>query len=166
MRYVLPLIIVFSLLIITFSLMAQLDGAPIRSLYEEEASMLFFLDSTSSFYDVYSLKDNSSYFQMRKLGHFVAYGFLATVIYLLLIPIQKFLLRGLLAFGSASIIGLIDEVHQHFLVSRSGRILDVYINTAGSFTSVLLLGILIVLFRMLNKFKNAYFTKKLDNRSA
>nr|WP_276328202.1 VanZ family protein [Evansella clarkii] len=69
---------------------------------------------------------------------FFAYGLLAVVIYCL-IPWASLWQRGAAAVASSSITGALDEIHQYFLLNRSGRLLDIFINLAGSVTSVLLL---------------------------
>jgi VanZ family protein len=137
MRHLFIVTIVISLSIITINTLIQMGNVPsFEAVYTGETSVLFFLDANSSFYDLYSFREGSLSFLLRKLGHFVTYGFLAFVIFLTT-PIDKLLLRGLLAISSASVIGLIDEIHQHFLMSRSGRLLDVYINSAGAIIFVL-----------------------------
>ncbi|WNF36661.1 VanZ family protein [Bacillaceae bacterium IKA-2] len=163
MRQVILLTAVIALLIIGMNTVVEMadtrmDEPSFRAIYKQDASILFFLDRNSSFYDFYSFKEELPSLTTRKISHFLAYGFLASIIFLI-IPIDRLFLKGLLAFGSASLIGLIDEVHQHFIINRSGRILDVYINTAGSLVSVLLLMLLSVLVKV-----SAFFFIKNINR--
>jgi len=151
MRYVFLLTVAISLFIIGVTTSMEISNTKVNehsfiSVYKEDAHLLFFLDQDSSFYDFYSLKDASSYLILRKTGHFLVYGFIASIIFLTL-QINNLWLKGLVALGSASFIGLIDEVHQHFLINRSGRILDVYINTAGSLVSVLFLVVICTLLK-------------------
>lgn len=63
---------------------------------------------------------------------------LAVVIYCL-IPWASLWQRGAAAVASSSITGALDEIHQYFLLNRSGRLLDIFINLSGSVTPVLLL---------------------------
>ncbi len=140
MKYFIFLTVIISIGIIAMSTSFEMMNTgvhepSIRSLYKEDTSFLFFLDRSSSFYHFYSISEEPPYLSTRKIGHFFAYGILAAFLFFL-IPIERFWLRGALAFSSSSLVGLIDEIHQHFLIDRSGRILDVYINTAGSFVFV------------------------------
>jgi VanZ family protein len=152
MRYVVLLItIVLSLLMIGLSNGVEMidresSDDPIQSIYKEETSAFFFLDRNSSFYRIYSFNEDPPYLPLRKVGHFVVFGFLAGMVFLML-PIKPLWRRGLYAASSASLVGLIDEFHQHFLINRSGRILDVYINAAGSLVAVLLLMAIFILFK-------------------
>lgn len=145
------LTIVFSIIIIGITTSIELVKVgltedTIKSLYKEDYAVLFFLDGDSSFYDSYSFNGASSYFILRKFGHFLTYGFVAGVVFLLL-PIKRLWLKGISSFSLASFIGLTDEIHQHFLLNRSGRILDVYVNMAGSLMSVLMLMIICILLK-------------------
>lgn len=151
MRRVFLLTVLISILIIGVTVSTEVAklGAgenTLQSIYKEDRAVLFFLDPDSSFYTPYYLNGASPEFIIRKFGHFLTYGLLAGIIFVLL-PTKNLLLKGLLSFTSASFIGLLDEIHQHFLLNRSGRILDVYINMAGSIMSVLLLVSLNILFR-------------------
>lgn len=102
---------------------------PLPSLYKEDVFSLLPPAQDSSFFSPYSLQNYPTF--LRKLGHFVFYGLLATILFFFT-PLKHLWLRGLAAVASSSLIGLLDELHQHLLLHRSGRLLDVYINTAGS----------------------------------
>lgn len=158
MRHLLLITVAFSLLIIGLTTSVEIAKiAPteyvIQSIYKEGAAILFFLDRNSSFYRPYSFSGASRGFIIRKAEHFLVYRLLAGIIFIIL-PLKSLWLKGLMAFSSTSLIGLIDEVHQHFLLNRSGRILDVYINMAGSFVSVFLLLTLCILLKFFKKTKN------------
>lgn len=168
MRCVVLLTIVLSLVIMGISTSVEMantgtNDPSFRSVYKEGTSMLFFLDRNSSFYHFYSFTEDPPYLTPRKMGHFFAYGFLAAIIFLI-IPIDRLWLRGVLASSSSSLIGFVDEVHQHFLLNRSGRILDVYINTVGSLISVLLLVVLCLLLKLVNKLITRIFIKNNDEQ--
>ncbi|UTR11999.1 VanZ family protein [Evansella sp. LMS18] len=115
-----------------------LEASAVRSVYKGESSLLFLFQMESSFYSIYPLVDGPADLQLRKAAHFFAYGFLAAVIYCL-VTWAPFWQRGAAAVASSSLIGTIDEIHQHFLLNRSGRLLDIFINLAGSVTAVLLI---------------------------
>ncbi|SES05609.1 VanZ family protein [Salipaludibacillus aurantiacus] len=129
-------IVVSILLVISMSTLAEMaastDGLSVQAVYKKEASLSFLTDLESSFYSAYSLHNNLD-LQIRKAGHFVIYGVIALLIFFTT-PVKKLWERGLSGAASSTLIGLIDEIHQYFLISRSGRILDVYINAAGSLT--------------------------------
>lgn len=157
MRYVFIITIVISLAFIgstTLMEIVKINEHLLLDVYKEDVSALFFLDRNSSFYNFYSLREASTYFIIRKIGHFLAYGFLAGIIFLVL-PVNRLWVRALLASGSATLIGLVDEVHQHFLINRSGRILDVFINAAGSVFAVLILVTIFIFIRWVKKLLKA-----------
>lgn len=138
-------------LTITNEMGGTIDQGNLPSIYKTEASLLFFLDKNSSFYYTYPLLDSSApVLQMRKVGHFIAYGFLAAIIFLI-ISTEKVWLRGFDSVVVSSSIGLIDELHQHFLIGRSGRLLDVYVNTAGAITASFILVFFWSIFKLRKK---------------
>lgn len=130
------LFIIFSLTAITTNVQmpAITDNSSLNNIYKQDASPIF--QNNSSFYYQYSFHDNPV-LMARKFGHFILYGTLAAFIFII-VPIKQLWRRGIIAISLSSFIGLLDEVHQHFLINRSGRILDVYVNTAGSISFVLL----------------------------
>ncbi len=141
MRYFnLVLFICFiSLLIILTSVIYEtggvLEATVMRSVYKGESSPQFLFQPASSFYSIYTLVDGPADLLLRKAAHFFAYGLLAVVIYCL-IPWASLWQRGAAAVASSD---ALDEIHQYFLLNRSGRLLDIFINLSGSVTSVLLL---------------------------
>lgn len=125
--------------IIPISIMIELQSFggtfdELYSIYRKDINFNFFLNLDSSFYSIYSFSNNG-YLMIRKLGHFVGFGFLAAITFIM-IPVKDLWSKGLIAVSSTILVGVIDEMHQHFLVNRSGRLLDVGINTAGILTSV------------------------------
>ncbi|ARF15007.1 VanZ family protein [Sporosarcina ureae] len=77
-------------------------------------------------------------FLIRKAAHFFTFGFLALVIYWLL-PKGKarLLLAALFTFALACA----DELHQYFTGGRTSTMQDVYLDTAGAVTFLLLLAL-------------------------
>ncbi|WP_078555925.1 VanZ family protein [Bacillus alkalicellulosilyticus] len=150
MRYAVAMTIFFTLLMMSINLSYEVfklkdSSQSIDSIYKEDPNLLFLLDPGSSFYQTYSIEAEPPYLPARKLAHFFVFGFLALLIYVLL-PGETLWKRGWLAFISASIVGALDEMHQYYLVNRSGRLLDVVINLVGTLTFILLVTIGMLLF--------------------
>ncbi|ARJ39713.1 antibiotic resistance protein VanZ [Sporosarcina ureae] len=78
-------------------------------------------------------------FLIRKAAHFFTFGFLALVIYWLL-PKSKG--RILLAALFTFLLACADELHQYFTGGRTATMQDVYLDTAGAVTFLLLLAII------------------------
>ncbi len=83
-------------------------------------------------------------FLIRKGFHFVGFGMLAVLFYLLY---RKFKLNFavLLSIGTTFIIANLDEYRQTFVPGRTGVFNDVLLDTAGAVTFVFLSKILLVL---------------------
>lgn len=60
-------------------------------------------------------------FYLHKLGHLLFYGFLAVFLFWRSSSYKKLLIKLILIIGFA----FADEVHQYFIVGRSGRLMDV-----------------------------------------
>ena len=75
-------------------------------------------------------------FLIRKAAHFITFGFLSLVIYWLL-PKSKS--RILLAALFTFLLACTDELHQYFTGGRTATMQDVYLDTAGAVTFLLLL---------------------------
>jgi VanZ family protein len=80
-------------------------------------------------------------FVVRKIGHFGEYGILGGLIFLLMITFEKvrknykwLILELVICAAYAST----DEFHQGFVAGRSPMIRDVFIDTAGAFTAVVI----------------------------
>ncbi|WP_066055746.1 VanZ family protein [Robertmurraya korlensis] len=105
-------------------------------IFKNRISPLYFLDTSSSFYHIYSIKGDFPNLAIRKVGHFFFYGFIA----ILLFRVGKrksLLLNGILSVLLTICVGILDEVYQYFLIGRSGRLLDILIDAAGCFTFLL-----------------------------
>ncbi|MFA9560001.1 VanZ family protein [Evansella sp. AB-rgal1] len=163
MRFLLIFSIIFtvSCFIIVLSIAKEtggmFDSQSIRSIYKANSNPFFFLDTNSTFYYTYALTE-SAYIQVRKFGHFIAYGILAVMIFIVLFD-KNVLLRGTTAVIAASIIGAIDEYHQHFLLARSGRLLDIFINTAGSILFITAMILFHYLFKIKAKLRSIYIER-------
>lgn len=85
-------------------------------------------------------------FLIRKAFHFVGFGFIAIVVYLLF---RKMKLRwsALFAIIITFIIASLDELRQFFVPGRTGVFKDVLLDTAGAITFIYLLKFIIVLKR-------------------
>ena len=80
-------------------------------------------------------------FLIRKAAHFFTFGFLALVIYWLLPKVKG---RIVLAAFFTFLLACIDELHQYFTGGRTATMQDVYLDTIGAVTFLLLL----VIFRL------------------
>ena len=90
---------------------------------------------------------NKLNYPIRKLAHFSLYFLLGIIIYQLVNCFNvkhKFLITILICFLYAT--G--DEVHQLFVAGRSSRVLDVFIDTSGSISSLIIM-------QLLNNFYNS-----------
>ncbi|ARD48956.1 VanZ family protein [Sporosarcina sp. P37] len=74
-------------------------------------------------------------FLIRKAAHFFTFGFLALVIYWLL---PKRNGRLLFAAGLTFLLACTDELHQYFTGGRTATMQDVYLDTAGAVTFLLI----------------------------
>jgi len=109
----------------------------IYQIYKKQVSPLFLLDKSSSFYHIYSIKEDYPYLAIRKTGHFFFYGFIAISLF----KVGKWkslLVNGFFATILTICVGILDEVYQYFLLGRSGRMLDVLVDAAGCFIFVLI----------------------------
>ncbi|WP_280769701.1 VanZ family protein [Salipaludibacillus daqingensis] len=125
------------ILSIAFVTGGAFDAASIRSVYRSDPNILFFLDFSSSFYSIYSFIEAPSLIP-RKISHFIIYGILSAVLFMIT-PMKNNWLRGATAIASSTFIGMIDEFHQYFLISRDGLFIDILINMAGSIIFVIAL---------------------------
>lgn len=75
---------------------------------------------------------------VRKLAHFTIYLILGVLVYLYIKEFNisnKFIISLLICILYA----VSDEIHQLFIVGRSGRILDVLIDSLGSLTGIFII---------------------------
>lgn len=124
--------------------------------YEETVTDLNFIKTDeSSFYSLYNLEDIFYIdFILHKLGHIFFYGLLTLLVYLNL-PFKKF--KYIVTWSFVTLFAFSDEVHQYFVVGRSGRILDTILD---SFTSIFVL-FLIFFFNFSTYILTKYRRKKL-----
>jgi hypothetical protein len=66
----------------TFGELTSGDFDSIDQIYNKQASPLFLLDTSSSFYHIYSINEDFPYIGIRKIGHFFFYGFIATSLFI------------------------------------------------------------------------------------
>lgn len=83
---------------------------------------------------------------VRKTAHFSEYFVLGALALAATVTFSKYsaFLRGASAFLLSALYAVFDEVHQYFVPGRACKILDVFIDAAGSLTAVLLLSVIIV----------------------
>lgn len=127
------LITVITLALLGLSTTVEYIKADNQQVYRDDVSIYTLTTRDSTFYSKYSLETNLT----RKTAHFMVYGAITYIIFTF--STGKLLGRATLAFASASFIGALDELHQHFLLDRSGRLLDVIVNSAGSLSAAILL---------------------------
>ena len=75
---------------------------------------------------------------VRKLAHFTIYLILGVLVYLYIKEFNisnKFIISLLICILYA----LSDEIHQLFIVGRSGKIIDVFIDSFGSLTGIFII---------------------------
>ncbi len=92
--------------------------------------------------------ENMQFF-VRKTAHFTAYAVLGFLVNLALRR-QKFLKRAVFSTLFVSLYAISDEIHQLFVPDRSGRPLDVLIDTAGGVCGILFGSILLVVIAKLS----------------
>jgi VanZ family protein len=104
--------------------------------YEQNVSKITFLiDKDSLFYDSY--KDTKHLeFVLHKIGHIFFYSLL-TFLFFINIYIKRF--RYIVTLLFTFFYAFSDEVHQFFVVGRSGRILDVLLDTVAGVLTLLIL---------------------------
>lgn len=81
-------------------------------------------------------------FIVRKAAHFTLYFTLGIIVYLLLTIYnvkQRLIISSLICF----VFACCDEFHQLFIVGRTARFYDCLVDTLGSITSLLIIGIII-----------------------
>jgi VanZ family protein len=122
----------------TLGELGRSDFDSISQIYKKQVSPLFLLDTSSSFYHLYSIKEDYPSLAIRKTGHFFFYGFIAISLFRVG-KWQSILVNGFFATILTIFIGILDEVYQYFLLGRSGRMLDVLVDGAGSFVFIQIL---------------------------
>lgn len=86
------------------------------------------------------INNDTVFFIIRKLAHLFEYFILGILIYNLLIEykISKIILISVLF---CIIFASLDEFHQLFIPGRSSKVLDVFIDTIGSYCGILLINL-------------------------
>lgn len=77
-------------------------------------------------------------YPIRKLAHFSIYLLLGIFVYNIFL-LTGFKHKELLSILICMIYAITDETHQLFISGRTGQVLDVFIDTMGSLTSILLI---------------------------
>ncbi len=82
---------------------------------------------------------------VRKTAHFLEYFILGAISFLTVTAYTKreFKFRALLAIVFCVAYSISDEIHQYFVPGRACRILDVFIDSMGSLTAILLLVLIV-----------------------
>ena len=93
---------------------------------------------------------------IRKIAHFSEYGLGGALFFSLFSTFnikerKRMLFAGLLGFTYA----VTDEFHQLFVPGRTGKIVDVYIDSLGVITGILCMKLCIMIYKQLKKKKQA-----------
>lgn len=99
--------------------------------YEENVNDLSFVRETSNvFYTAYSKEELlQPDFLMHKLSHVLFYALFAYLLFINL-TIRKF--RYILTWLIVTIFAITDEIHQYFVVGRSGRLYDILLDSTSA----------------------------------
>lgn len=111
--------------------------------YETKINYTHFLNKESEFFLPYKDIANKE-FILHKIGHIVFYSLLTYLVYINLKKRKRDLFY---AWVFITFFGLTDEMHQAYIVGRSGRIMDVYLDSASGLFMI----IAIIIY---SKFKN------------
>ncbi len=76
---------------------------------------------------------------VRKIAHFTLFFILGITVILFIDSIGVVNKKVLISILICLIIALIDETHQLFTSGRTGRIFDIFVDTAGSICAILLI---------------------------
>ena len=139
MRRLLLFSVVFVLVLISFQPSLewpfQFNTFTLPNYYPNTLERLF--SFREDFFRLYDLTYNQELVK-RKAGHFFAYGFLSILVYWNM-GISNIGKRTFFAWFMTSTFGVMDEIHQFFIMNRTGSVLDVAINSLGSLNFVLLI---------------------------
>lgn len=106
-----------------------------QTVYSTHVSLTDILDSDSQFYLGY-LENHHTYFDLglefylRKLAHILVYSMLSLFI---LLNLQRFRMRYTIAWLFTVSIAFVDEANQFMMEGRSGRLLDVTLDSTAAF---------------------------------
>lgn len=82
-------------------------------------------------------------FVIRKTAHFIEYFLLGIITLSLFHEYQRTVLHAfLLSLLFCFLFSITDEVHQLFILGRTGRVLDVFIDTVGAFVGIFFFSLL------------------------
>jgi VanZ family protein len=90
-------------------------------IHYEKVTLADVFKKGSVFYTPWEGHHESLDFYLHKLGHFLFYGFLSFFLFWKSSNQKRIFLKFILISGFA----LLDEIHQFFVVGRSGRLMDV-----------------------------------------
>ena len=121
-----------------------------QPLYEKGLTLKHLFQASSPFYFPYVGPFNLEFY-MHKLGHLSAY-FLATFAIVLSYPNLKLRYVMLMIMGFA----FLDEIHQFFVVGRSGRLVDIALDCSSSFLFLLILKAKKIRLRLKTMKKNGF----------
>lgn len=76
-------------------------------------------------------------FLIRKTAHFLEFFILGLIIYLVL-DIRKIKYTLITAIILAILFASLDEIHQLFVVGRTAKVFDVFIDSIGSFLAIII----------------------------
>lgn len=112
--------------------------------YETQVNDLSFLfDTKGLFYLPYQIDDTENLdFYSHKISHMVFYTLLT---YLVFINLRFKKLKRLTTFIVVCLFSLTDEIHQYFIVGRSGRMVDVILDSSMSFLTILVITLIVFL---------------------
>lgn len=100
-----------------------------KPIFEENLSITNLLHWENIFYSPWS-EHRTMEFYLHKAGHIVAYAML-TIFFYLNLTTQK---RGRITLLFVVMFALTDEIHQYFIVGRSGRLMDAGFDSFVSLT--------------------------------
>jgi len=103
--------------------------------YEKHFSYKHFSFPTGTFYLPYRNIKNEE-FVLHKISHIMFFSLLTTIIYLNLKEKRK---RLFYSWLFATLFALTDEIHQSFIIGRSGRALDIGLDSLASLVAILLI---------------------------
>jgi VanZ family protein len=101
--------------------------------YEQGIRFLYIFKSGSPLYDGY-MQPFGIEFYMHKLGHLTAYVLLTVFTVL---SFKQLRLRFVILF--VAMFAFADEIHQYYIVGRSGRLMDVALDTSFALIVLLLI---------------------------
>jgi hypothetical protein len=112
-------------IIILGNTLGELGSSEVDSvdeIFKKQLSPLLLLETSGSFYHIYSIKEDYSSLAIRKTGHFCFYGLIAISLFRVG-KWKSLLLNGFFAIILMICVGILDEVYQYFLLGRSRRCL-------------------------------------------